>query len=53
MEWAKRWGLFNRLREQLETSLGEEAFNAAWERGVQLGMDDMNAEVQILFESKA
>src|SRR5262249_314575 len=45
MGWAKRWGLLTRLRGQLEKSLGPEAFQAAWERGDHITMDEMANEI--------
>jgi len=45
MGWTKQWGWFTHLRDQLETALGAEAFESAWERGAQLTTADMAEEV--------
>jgi predicted ATPase len=44
--WARRWGLFTRLREKVETSLGKEAFDAAWESGARLELDEVADEIR-------
>jgi hypothetical protein len=38
--------LFNRLREKVETSLGKEAFDAAWESGARLELDEVADEIR-------
>jgi ATP/maltotriose-dependent transcriptional regulator MalT len=37
--WLEKWPLLNRVRYQLEAQLGEEAFNAAWERGQAMSLE--------------
>ena len=39
-----------RLRESLQSELGEEAYNAAWERGKQLDLDTVVQELLDEFE---
>jgi hypothetical protein len=50
MQWARRWGLISRLRASLETSLGSEAFQAAWERGTQITLNDLANELELFVE---
>jgi serine/threonine protein kinase len=50
--WLERWGLFTRLRTQLEESLGTAVFQAAWERGGQLGVEDMVQEFRAFLNSE-
>jgi predicted ATPase/DNA-binding CsgD family transcriptional regulator len=44
--WIAKWPLLTRLRDELCTELGEETYNAAWERGKNrdLGIDVENPE---------
>jgi serine/threonine protein kinase len=51
VQWANRWGVFVRLQQQLQLSLGEEAFQAAWERGAQVTFEAMADEVQIFIDA--
>jgi predicted ATPase len=50
MAWARQWGLIARLRDSLEASLGSEAFQAAWERGTQITINDLASELQRFVE---
>jgi serine/threonine protein kinase len=44
--WATQWGLFIRLRSQLEATLGVQAFQGAWEQGAQLNMVELADEME-------
>jgi predicted ATPase/DNA-binding SARP family transcriptional activator len=44
--WLDEWYLVKRLREQLQTQLGDETYQAAWQRGTVL--DDATVEQRIL-----
>jgi hypothetical protein len=46
MAWARQWGLLIRLRAELETALGPEAFQAAWKQGTALTMADLVVELE-------
>jgi DNA-binding CsgD family transcriptional regulator len=48
--WMEKWPLLNRLRAELEASLGPKAYAAAWERGQAL---DLEAVVAQLLEEGA
>jgi predicted ATPase/DNA-binding CsgD family transcriptional regulator len=37
--WMEKWSLLNEVQQQLETKLGTEAFQAAWERGQMLQLE--------------
>jgi hypothetical protein len=50
-EWANRWAFMTRLRTRLEAALGQEAYQAAWEQGAALTMNDMKQEVDVFRES--
>ena len=39
MGWMHKWPRLTQLRDQLETELGKEAYNAAWERGKALDLE--------------
>ncbi len=43
--WMEKWPLLTRLRESLLNDLGEETFNAAWERGKQLDLETVVGEL--------
>jgi hypothetical protein len=47
MDWARRWALIQRLRAQLEATLGAAAFQAAWECGAQVTQADLVQELQL------
>ena len=36
--WLERWGLVRRLRHDLQTELGDDAFTSSWQRGSQLDL---------------
>jgi serine/threonine protein kinase/tetratricopeptide (TPR) repeat protein len=44
--WTRRWGLFTHLRETIESSLGKEAFDAAWESGASLKLGELADELR-------
>lgn len=46
--WMEKWPLLERLRGELEQTLGSE-YAAAWERGQQLQIEPVIAELQMLF----
>jgi predicted ATPase/DNA-binding CsgD family transcriptional regulator len=43
--WMEKWPLLTRLRADLKADLGEEAYNAAWERGKQLDLETVVKEL--------
>ena len=49
--WMEKWPLLIRLREDLKNELGEDAYNAAWERGKVLDLDTVVADLQGNFGS--
>jgi predicted ATPase/DNA-binding CsgD family transcriptional regulator len=48
--WMEKWPLLTRLRESLLNDLGEEAFNAAWERGKVLDLETVVQQLLVGFE---
>ncbi|MBK8025071.1 MAG: hypothetical protein IPK19_27610 [Chloroflexi bacterium] len=44
--WMQKWPLLSRLLAELEETLGSEAFLEAWERGRQLSLDAVTAELE-------
>lgn len=50
MQWAERWALLKRLRAQLETELGAEAFQAAWEHGGEISAGVMSEEIRLFLQ---
>jgi hypothetical protein len=48
MGWSYRWGLFTRLRAQLEAELSADGYKAAKERGAQFTEADIDAETQAM-----
>ena len=44
--WMEKWEHLSQLREILQNELGEHAYTMAWERGTQLDVDDMLAEIR-------
>ena len=50
MGWMEKLPFFTQFRQDLETDLGEEAYNTAWERGKQL---DLETVVQKLLDEFA
>lgn len=45
--WMEKWQYLNQLRAELEAELGTEAYQAAWERGAQLDLDETVAELLV------
>jgi hypothetical protein len=43
--WMEKWPLITRLRADLRAELGEDAYNAAWERGATLDLETMIQEL--------
>ena len=43
--WMEKWPLLTRLRADLKSELGEEAYNAAWERGKSLDLETVVKEL--------
>jgi len=42
--WMEKWMLLKRLQTKLETDLGSERYEAAWERGTKLGLETVISE---------
>jgi hypothetical protein len=50
MGWLDNWPLIERIRAQAETALGADGYQAAWERGAHLSLDEMHAEIAPLLK---
>ena len=46
VQWLEQWGLFTRLRGDLQTEVDSETYSAAWERGMNVEMDTMLADIE-------
>jgi hypothetical protein len=43
--WMEKWTLLKRLQTKLETDLGTEGYEAAWERGTKLRLETVISEI--------
>jgi predicted ATPase/DNA-binding CsgD family transcriptional regulator len=44
--WMEQWPLLDRLQTDLELTLGPETYSEVWERGTQLNLDTVIAEIE-------